>query len=85
MAFLPTKHLVLMTIVLLFFMITIGNTQGRNLPVELISTDQELQQSTKNENGEEMFTRNEAEQPRDGEDLAVMDYTPARKKTPIHN
>ncbi|KAI3461979.1 hypothetical protein Pfo_018642 [Paulownia fortunei] len=77
MAALPTKHLVLVTLFLLCFIST-STTQGRNLSMKIPQPP-----NLANEKGEEMVARKE-ELP-DSEELAVVDYSPARKKTPIHN
>ncbi|KAL9147888.1 hypothetical protein ABFS82_12G005000 [Erythranthe guttata] len=77
MAVFPTKHYFFLVILFLIcsFMISTSTTQARNLGVKI--TRQTANHEVANEKGEEMGAS--------VEQLAAMDYTPARKKTPIHN
>ncbi|KAL7131448.1 hypothetical protein ABFS83_12G003800 [Erythranthe nasuta] len=76
MAVFPTKHYFFLVILFLIcFMISTSTTQARNLGVKI--TRQIPNRELANEKGEEMVAS--------VEQLAAMDYTPARKKTPIHN
>ncbi|KAL7089863.1 hypothetical protein ACP275_12G003700 [Erythranthe tilingii] len=71
----PTKrYFFLVTFFLICFMISTSTTQARKLGMKI--TRQIPNRELANEKAEEMAA---------SEQLAAMDYTPARKKTPIHN
>ncbi|KAI3451052.1 hypothetical protein Pfo_007717 [Paulownia fortunei] len=78
MAVLPSKSLVMVSLFLVFFIST--TTQARNL---VLMESHQPPKLANGINGVEMLATEE-ELP-DSEDLAVMDYTPVQKKTPVHN
>ncbi|KAL3613484.1 hypothetical protein CASFOL_042747 [Castilleja foliolosa] len=73
MTVLSTKHIVLVTLLLLCFFST--SSQGRR------SLSMKISQQP-NEKGKMVVVKKELIE---NEDLGAMDYTPARKRTPIHN
>ncbi|KAH6835191.1 hypothetical protein C2S53_014460 [Perilla frutescens var. hirtella] len=79
MAFFPTKHLLIVTIFLLCFIST--STQARKLSMKIPQSP-----NIASAKGKEKVARKEDQvQDNMSEELAMIDYSPARRKTPIHN
>ncbi|CAI9109150.1 OLC1v1008915C1 [Oldenlandia corymbosa var. corymbosa] len=77
MAVLPKKEVILLVSLLLCFLLV--TSQARSMPKE------KSNRSSNRNGGDKMISAPAKEVPISKDQLEMMDYSPARKKTPIHN